>query len=63
MNTTRLQLTGALNALGLPVLLWTGADTHRQRTAMGLAKTHTLDAGNPYRPCLGKPLERLQDAS
>ncbi|MFD7457398.1 MULTISPECIES: RRXRR domain-containing protein [unclassified Streptomyces] len=23
----------------------------------------TPPAGNPYRPCLGKPLERLQDAS
>ncbi|MGX1131432.1 5-methylcytosine-specific restriction endonuclease McrA [Streptomyces glaucescens] len=44
MNTTRLQLARALDALGLPVFLRTGAETHRQRTAMGLAKTHTLDA-------------------
>jgi 5-methylcytosine-specific restriction endonuclease McrA len=44
MNATRWQLTDALKALGRPVHAWSGSRTKRNRTAMGLAKTHTVDA-------------------
>ncbi|GGP36110.1 hypothetical protein GCM10010278_10950 [Streptomyces melanogenes] len=44
MNSTRWQLTAALSTLGVPVLTWSGGRTKRNRTAMGLAKTHTVDA-------------------
>ncbi|WP_344601803.1 RNA-guided endonuclease IscB [Streptomyces glaucus] len=44
MNATRRQLTAALGALGRPVQAWSGGRTRWNRSAMGLAKTHTLDA-------------------
>lgn len=44
MNATRWQLTEALAALGKPVRTSTGECTKGNRSAMGLAKTHTLDA-------------------
>ncbi|MGW1495506.1 RNA-guided endonuclease IscB [Streptomyces sp. NPDC002402] len=44
MNATRRQLADALEALGPPVHAWSGGRTKWNRTAMGLAKTHTLDA-------------------
>lgn len=44
MNATRWQLAEALNGLGRPVHTWSGGRTKWNRTAMGLAKTHTLDA-------------------
>lgn len=52
MNATRWQLTEALNALGRPVHAWSGGRTKWNRSAMGLEKTHTLDA-----LCVGR-LER-----
>ncbi|MFI6621272.1 hypothetical protein [Streptomyces sp. NPDC050528] len=44
MNTTHRQLTAALGTLGRPVHAWSGRRTHGNRSAMGLPKTHTLDA-------------------
>ncbi|GGN61317.1 hypothetical protein GCM10011579_027460 [Streptomyces albiflavescens] len=44
MNATRWRLTEALSALGKPVHAWSGGRTKWNRTAMGLDKTHTLDA-------------------
>jgi hypothetical protein len=44
MNATRWQLTAALETLGKPLHTWTGGRTKWNRTAMGLDKTHTLDA-------------------
>lgn len=44
MNSTRRQLIEALNVLGPPVRVWPGGRTQRNRTAMGLDKTHTIDA-------------------
>ncbi|WP_406401413.1 RNA-guided endonuclease IscB [Streptomyces sp. NBC_00879] len=44
MNATRWQLTDALKTLGRPVHAWSGSRTKWNRTAMGLAKSHTLDA-------------------
>ncbi|MGW2558301.1 RNA-guided endonuclease IscB [Streptomyces sp. NPDC001514] len=44
MNATRQQLTDALKTLGKPVYAWSGGRTKWNRTAMGLNKTHTLDA-------------------
>ncbi|WP_268255763.1 RNA-guided endonuclease IscB [Streptomyces lomondensis] len=44
MNATRWQLTDALSALGKPVHTWSGSLTKANRVAMGLDKTHTLDA-------------------
>jgi 5-methylcytosine-specific restriction endonuclease McrA len=44
MNATRGQLTEALSTLGKPIHTSTGEHTHKNRSAMGLAKTHTLDA-------------------
>ncbi|KKD07095.1 HNH endonuclease [Streptomyces sp. WM6386] len=44
MNATRWQLTEALSGLGRPVHTWSGGRTKWNRSAMGLAKTHTLDA-------------------
>ncbi|WP_327403251.1 RNA-guided endonuclease IscB [Streptomyces sp. NBC_01288] len=44
MNATRWQLTEALGTLGRPVHAWSGRRTKGNRSAMGLAKTHTLDA-------------------
>ncbi|MER5226497.1 RNA-guided endonuclease IscB [Streptomyces flaveus] len=44
MNATRWQLTEALETLGRPVHAWSGGRTKWNRTAMGLDKTHTLDA-------------------
>ncbi|MFJ7194527.1 MULTISPECIES: hypothetical protein [unclassified Streptomyces] len=44
MNATRQLLTDALTGLGKPVLTWSGGRTKWNRTAMGLPKTHTLDA-------------------
>ncbi|WP_268246622.1 RNA-guided endonuclease IscB [Streptomyces gelaticus] len=44
MNATRQLLTDALAGLGKPVLTWSGGRTKWNRTAMGLPKTHTLDA-------------------
>jgi len=44
MNATRWRLADALEALGKPVHAWSGGRTKWNRTAMGLDKTHTLDA-------------------
>ncbi|WP_276322789.1 RNA-guided endonuclease IscB [Streptomyces sp. F001] len=44
MNATRWQLMDALSSLGKPLHTWPGAQTRENRSAMGLAKTHTLDA-------------------
>lgn len=44
MNATRWRLAEALETLGRPVHAWSGGRTKWNRTAMGLAKTHTLDA-------------------
>ncbi|MFH8490689.1 RNA-guided endonuclease IscB [Streptomyces longisporoflavus] len=44
MNSTRVQLLEALGALGPPVHAWPGGRTHRNRMAMALEKTHTIDA-------------------
>jgi len=44
INATRWQLTDALSALGMPVHAWSGGLTKENRSAMGLEKTHTLDA-------------------
>ncbi|MGW1103340.1 RNA-guided endonuclease IscB [Streptomyces sp. NPDC002540] len=44
VNATRQSLTDALAALGKPVRTWSGSRTKWNRTAMGLPKTHTLDA-------------------
>ncbi|MCX4859395.1 RNA-guided endonuclease IscB [Streptomyces canus] len=44
MNATRWQLMEVLGALGRPVNPWSGARTKWNRNAMGLDKTHTLDA-------------------
>ncbi|MEU0164969.1 RNA-guided endonuclease IscB [Streptomyces iakyrus] len=44
MNATRWQLTDAMSALGKPVHAWAGGLTAANRLAMGLAKTHTMDA-------------------
>ncbi|MGW7364467.1 HNH endonuclease [Streptomyces sp. NPDC054841] len=44
MNATRWQLTDTLKTLGRPVHAWSGGRTKWNRTAMGLSKTHTLDA-------------------
>jgi 5-methylcytosine-specific restriction endonuclease McrA len=44
MNATRGQLLSALGQLGPPVRTWTGARTKWNREAMGLNKSHTLDA-------------------
>ncbi|WP_409058300.1 RNA-guided endonuclease IscB [Streptomyces sp. SYP-A7185] len=44
MNSTRRRLIEELTALGPPVHVRPGSHTHRNRTAMGLGKTHTLDA-------------------
>ncbi|MFD5415893.1 RNA-guided endonuclease IscB [Streptomyces nojiriensis] len=43
-NATRLQLVKALAAQGVPVHAWSGGRTHWNRFAMGLPKSHTLDA-------------------
>ncbi len=43
-NTTRLQLVKALAAHNVPVHAWSGGRTHWNRFAMGLPKSHTLDA-------------------
>ncbi|MCY0927349.1 RNA-guided endonuclease IscB [Streptomyces sp. H27-H1] len=44
MNATRNRLVEALTTLQRPVSTWSGALTHWNRTAMGLPKSHTLDA-------------------
>lgn len=44
MNTTRWRLVEVLSTLGKPVHTWSGNRTKWNRTAMGLPKTHTLDA-------------------
>ncbi|MFC9911520.1 RNA-guided endonuclease IscB [Streptomyces sp. NPDC059862] len=44
MNATGSQLTEALSTLGRPVHTWSGRLTKANRSAMGLAKTHTMDA-------------------
>lgn len=44
MNATRWQLIEALGTLGRPVHTWAGDSTKENRSAMGLTKTHTLDA-------------------
>lgn len=44
MNATRWRLTEALGTLGRPVHAWSGRRTKGNREAMGLAKTHPLDA-------------------
>nr|WTB32860.1 RNA-guided endonuclease IscB [Streptomyces sp. NBC_00830] len=44
MNATRQLLTDTLATLGKPVHTWSGGRTKWNRTAMGLPKTHTLDA-------------------
>ncbi len=44
MNTTRRHLVTALETFGRPVHTWSGGRTKGNRTAMGLGKSHTLDA-------------------
>ncbi len=44
MNATRWQLAEVLSDLGRPVHTWSGGRTKGNRDAMGLEKTHTLDA-------------------
>lgn len=44
MNATRWRLVEALETLGRPVRAWPGGRTKWNRAAMGLSKTHTLDA-------------------
>ncbi|MFF3862364.1 RNA-guided endonuclease IscB [Streptomyces sp. NPDC002209] len=44
MNATRHRLAEALETLGRPVYAWSGARTRWNREAMGLPKSHTLDA-------------------
>ncbi len=44
MNATGWKLTNALATLGKPVHAWSGGLTKANRDAMGLNKTHTLDA-------------------
>ncbi|GHD57205.1 hypothetical protein GCM10010317_044600 [Streptomyces mirabilis] len=44
MNATNRQLAEALKTHGAPVYCWSGGRTKWNRTAMGLPKTHTLDA-------------------
>lgn len=44
MNATRLQLVKELAAQGVPVRTWSGGRTRWNRFAMGLPKSHTLDA-------------------
>lgn len=44
MNATQRQLAAALSGLGSPVHTWTGRLTSANRLAVGLDKTHTLDA-------------------
>ncbi|MCP3819591.1 RNA-guided endonuclease IscB [Streptomyces sp. A3M-1-3] len=44
MNATRFQLTRTLAQLGVPVRPWSGGRTKCNRSRIGLAKTHTLDA-------------------
>lgn len=44
VNSTRWALKRALETTGLPVRAWSGGRTKRNRTRLGLAKTHTLDA-------------------
>ncbi|MFE4536511.1 RNA-guided endonuclease IscB [Streptomyces scopuliridis] len=44
MNATRRQLGEDLGSLQKPVRAWSGARTRWNRVAMGLAKSHTLDA-------------------
>ncbi|MFE1838478.1 RNA-guided endonuclease IscB [Streptomyces sviceus] len=44
MNATRWQLAERLSDLGRPVHAWSGGCTKWNRSAMGLSKTHTLDA-------------------
>src|SRR5689334_4521732 len=44
MNATRWPLREALARLGGPVFGWPSRHTKLNRTATGLAKTHTLDA-------------------
>lgn len=44
MNSTRRQLIAALGVIGPSVHAWPGGRTQRNRTAMGLDKTHTIDA-------------------
>ncbi|MFF7645582.1 RNA-guided endonuclease IscB [Streptomyces canus] len=44
MNATRWQLAERLSDLGRPVHAWSGGRTKWTRSAMGLPKTHTLDA-------------------
>ncbi|MFJ6485768.1 MULTISPECIES: RNA-guided endonuclease IscB [unclassified Streptomyces] len=43
-NATRLQLVKALATQSVPVHAWSGGRTHWNRFAMGLPKSHTLDA-------------------
>ncbi|MEV0118754.1 RNA-guided endonuclease IscB [Streptomyces sp. NPDC050844] len=44
MNSTRRQLVLKLGSLGPPMHTWSGSHTARNRRAMGLDKTHTIDA-------------------
>ncbi|MFD7258096.1 HNH endonuclease [Streptomyces sp. NPDC059874] len=44
MNATRHQLVETLATLGVPVHAWSGGRTRWNRAAMGLPKSHTLDA-------------------
>ncbi|MGT2528975.1 HNH endonuclease [Streptomyces nojiriensis] len=44
MNATRLRLVEVLSTQGVPVHAWSGGRTRWNRLAMGLPKSHTLDA-------------------
>ncbi|WP_179382207.1 RNA-guided endonuclease IscB [Streptomyces sp. SA15] len=57
MNATLWQLIKALGTLGRPVHPWSGARTKWNREAMGLDKTHTLDA-----LCVGRLAHESGDA-
>lgn len=44
MNATRIQLVAGLATCGVPVHTWSGGRTPWNRVALGLPKSHTLDA-------------------
>lgn len=44
MNATRHQLVETLSTIGVPVHPWSGGHTRWNRAAMGLPKSHTIDA-------------------
>ncbi|WP_312846896.1 RNA-guided endonuclease IscB [Streptomyces sp. WAC01280] len=61
MNATKAQLLQLLEGTGLPVRCWPAALTSANRTAAGLAKSHTLDAlcVGPLRSGAGDTIVRV----